>query len=131
MSERRDAVVAVVNNNGKILLARKRPDSSKFFAGLWHVPGETLRDGESDSNGLIRGIMEEAGILIEVGDYIGKHTTPSHREARWYECRAHTYLVTPGGDVDQLRWAFKLEVLDVCKRVSTFWSEDVRAYFEA
>ncbi len=34
------AVSAIVNYNGKILLAKKRPESEKVLAGKWHLPGE-------------------------------------------------------------------------------------------
>ena len=77
------AVVAVVNCRDKILLGKKRKDSPKFLAGEWHIPGETVEDGESDQEALIRGMREEAGLEIEVGKYLGSHATPtSQREAK-------------------------------------------------
>ena len=58
------AVVALVEHEGKILLGKKRQDSEGFFAGKWHIPGETMEDDETDEEALIRGMREEAGIEI-------------------------------------------------------------------
>lgn len=124
------AVVAVVNYEGRVMLGKKHSDSRKFLAGEWHVPGETVRDGESDEDALHRGVREEAGILIEVGRYIGEHTTPTGRQARWYECFAHTDRVSVGEELEAIKWVPKESVLVACgERVNSFWSEEIKIYF--
>lgn len=130
MNEKR-ALIAIVNFNGKILVGKKRSDSSKFFAGEWHVPGETTEGNESDEQALIRGIKEEVGLNIRVGNYIASHVTPtSKREARWYECFADSDKIIVGSDLEDAKFIERNEVLNICgKRVYSFWSEKIIKYF--
>jgi putative restriction endonuclease len=60
----------VVEHNGKILIARRRPGLN--FAGYWEFPGGKLEDGESPQDCLMREFTEELSIKIEVGDYVGQ-----------------------------------------------------------
>ena len=46
------AVVAIVNHDSYILLGKKIKKEKKFFSERWHIPGETLEDGETDEQGL-------------------------------------------------------------------------------
>jgi ADP-ribose pyrophosphatase YjhB (NUDIX family) len=124
------AVVAIVNYHGKILVGKKKTDSLKFLAGKWHIPGETVLSGEDDKAALIRGIREEAGIGIIIGDYIGKSKTPSSKEARWYECFAHTDHVVASSDLEDILWLrkeFVLPFLDM--EVKKFWPKELVSYF--
>ncbi|SRR3989344_8097383 len=125
------AVVAVVNCRDKILLGKKRKDSPKFLAGEWHIPGETVEDGESDQEALIRGMREEAGLEIEVGKYLGNHATPtSQREAKWYECSAKTDKVFVGSDLEDIKWIPRKEVLNYCSpRATELWPQNIQDYF--
>lgn len=127
-----NAVVAIVNYNGKILLGKKRKDSSKFLAGQWHLPGETLDDYESDYNALVRGLKEEAGIDIKVGRYLGKSISPtSKRKVNWYECFSKTDNLIPGSDLEEVKLVLKEEVLSYCsKRAIDLWPKEVVNYFK-
>ena len=130
MNERR-ALVAIVNFNGKILVGKKRKDSSKFLAGEWHIPGETSEANETDEEALIRGIREEAGLQIKVGNYLASHVTPtSKREARWYECFAQSNKLIIGSDLEDAKFVDRKEVLNICgKKVYSFWPEKIIEYF--
>jgi 8-oxo-dGTP pyrophosphatase MutT (NUDIX family) len=125
------AVVAVVNYKGKILIGKKRLDSHKILAGQWHIPGETIEEGETDEQALKRGMMEEAGLEIRVGRYLGKTIIPtSHSEARWYECFANTVAATPSEELIELKWADKSEVPDrIGYRAKSLWPPEIRDYF--
>jgi 8-oxo-dGTP diphosphatase len=125
------AVVAVVNYQDKILLGKKRRDSLKFLAGEWHIPGETVEDGELDQEALKRGIKEETGLEITVGRYLGNHTTPtSQREIKWYECYATTDKVVVGSDLEDIRWVKRNEVLIYCSpRAIELLPEEIQNYF--
>ncbi|MBS3092735.1 NUDIX domain-containing protein [Candidatus Pacearchaeota archaeon] len=129
MAQKR-AVVAIVNYNDKVLLGKKRSDSSKFLAGKWHIPGENVEGNETDAEALIRGIREEAGIEIKIGQYLGDSLTPtSHKKARWYECFASSDVVVPGSDLEDLKWVSKREVIEICKERIPFWPKKAIDYF--
>jgi 8-oxo-dGTP diphosphatase len=124
------AVVAIINYNGKILIGKKIKDSPKFLAGKWHIPGETVLPGEDDKTALIRGMREETGISIIIGDYIGKSKTPSLKEARWYECFAQTDKVLAAGDLEKTLWVPKNSVINFLDmEIKRFWPKEVVYYF--
>lgn len=118
-------------SNGKILVGKKRRDSSKFLAGEWHIPGETSEGDETDEATLIRGIKEEAGLDIKVGNYITSHITPtSKREARWYECFSESDKLVIGSDLEDAKFVERNEVLNICgERVYSFWPKEIIKYF--
>ena len=112
------------------MLGKKRRDSYKVLAGHWHVPGETVEEGETDESALIRGVKEETGLDITVGRYIGCSITPtSHKQARWYECFATSDKAIPGSDLEEVRWVFRNSVLTECGQKSIEWPDDIKDYF--
>jgi len=124
------ALVAIVNFNGKILIGKKRSDSLKFLAGEWHIPGETAEADETDEEALIRGIKEEAGINIRVGKYIASHKTPIGESAKWYECFAETDIVKPGSDLEDAMFVPRQEVLNRCsEKAYSRWTREIIDYF--
>ena len=58
----------VVDADRRILLARRayEPD-----AELWDTPGGFLEEGEDPAIGLRRELLEETGLTIEIGDFVG------------------------------------------------------------
>ena len=60
------AAVALLNEEGKVLLARRPPGRS--LAGLWEFPGGKVDAGEDPETALIRELMEELGIEIARAD---------------------------------------------------------------
>jgi len=60
---------AVIENNGRILICRRR--EGERFGGLWEFPGGKTEPGESPEKALSREIREELDLEIEVGDRIG------------------------------------------------------------
>ena len=125
------AVIAIVNFEGKILLGKKKTSSPKFLAGEWHIPGETVEFGESDSEALIRGIKEEANISVKVGRYVGSSITPTSKKlANWYECFAETDKFIAGSDLEEIKWVSRKDVLDlISPRVSENWPMKILDYF--
>ena len=64
--QRRIVTAAVVERDGKILVARRRPEL--VAGGLWEFPGGKLEDGESPERGLARELEEELGVTAKVGE---------------------------------------------------------------
>ena len=67
MKDRRtvkDVCCALIEDNGKFLVARRNSQDS--FGGLWEFPGGSLEPDESKEDCLKREIKEELGVDIEV-----------------------------------------------------------------
>jgi 8-oxo-dGTP diphosphatase len=62
MSERIVVVAAVVERNGKFLIARRVKGT--HLAGYWEFPGGKVHDGESQQAALEREIAEELGTTV-------------------------------------------------------------------
>jgi 8-oxo-dGTP diphosphatase len=64
--QRRIVTAAVVERDGKVLVARRRPEL--IAGGLWEFPGGKLEAGESPEQGLARELEEELGVAARVGE---------------------------------------------------------------
>jgi ADP-ribose pyrophosphatase YjhB (NUDIX family) len=66
------ASAVVVDDEGRLLLA-KRTDNS-----LWTIPGGTMKPGESIAETAIREVKEETGLDVEVVSLVGIYSNPNH-----------------------------------------------------
>ncbi|MBJ3558611.1 pyrimidine (deoxy)nucleoside triphosphate diphosphatase [Salmonella enterica subsp. enterica serovar Derby] len=66
-----DVVAAIIERDGKILLAQRSPDADQ--PGMWEFAGGKVEPGESQPQALVRELREELGIEAIVGDYITSH----------------------------------------------------------
>ncbi|MEZ5175158.1 MAG: NUDIX domain-containing protein [Acidimicrobiia bacterium] len=66
------ASAVVVDDEGRLLLA-KRTDNS-----LWTIPGGTMKPGESIAETAIREVKEETGLEVEVVSLVGIYSNPNH-----------------------------------------------------
>ena len=66
-----DVVAAIIESEGKILLAR-RPENGDQ-PGLWEFPGGKVEAGETQPAALARELLEELGITAQIGDYVASH----------------------------------------------------------
>lgn len=66
-----DVVAAIINRDGKILLAQR--DNSSDQAGLWEFPGGKVEVNESQPQALARELYEELGIIAEVGSFVASN----------------------------------------------------------
>jgi 8-oxo-dGTP diphosphatase len=60
-----DVVAAVIERDGRILIARRPP--ALHLGGLWEFPGGKRQPGESAAAALEREIREELGATVTVG----------------------------------------------------------------
>ncbi|GAA3230731.1 NUDIX domain-containing protein [Actinocorallia longicatena] len=55
-----------------LLVRRRRPPG----AGLWSIPGGRVEAGESDAAALVREVLEETGLAVEAGEFLGRVEIP-------------------------------------------------------
>ena len=66
-----DVVAAIIEQNGKILLAQRPAHADQ--AGMWELAGGKVEQGESQPHALIRELREELGIIAQPTRYIACH----------------------------------------------------------
>ena len=72
-------------------------------AGLWSIPGGRLLDGEDDRSGVARELLEETGLVVEVGDLLGSVELGDY-DIRDYACTVITGALAAGDDAMACRW---------------------------
>ncbi len=66
------ASAVVVDDEGRLLMA-KRTDNE-----LWTIPGGGMKPGETIADAAVREVKEETGIDVEVVTLVGIYTNPQH-----------------------------------------------------
>ncbi|MGF1551962.1 MAG: 8-oxo-dGTP diphosphatase MutT [Paracoccaceae bacterium] len=106
------AAVALVDVDGRVLLARRPP--GKSMAGLWEFPGGKLEEGETPENCLIRELREEIGIDTWQS-CLAPLTFASHAYEKFhllmplYVCRKWEGIPRPR-EGQELRWVGKRDL---------------------
>jgi ADP-ribose pyrophosphatase YjhB (NUDIX family) len=67
------AITAVVRNEAGDILLQRRTDNN-----LWALPGGAQDIGESIAETVVREVLEETGIEVEVAGLVGIYTNPHH-----------------------------------------------------
>ncbi len=114
----------VVDDAGRVLLARRayEPD-----AGLWDLLGGFLEEGESPLDGLHRELLEETGLEVETGPFLGA-VVDTYGEGEGvtsvlnlvWEAHVVAGEPRPADDVSELRW-FALDELPPPDELAFRW----------
>jgi 8-oxo-dGTP pyrophosphatase MutT (NUDIX family) len=128
------AVIAIIAHNDSILLGKKKAGLG-FLGGKWHIPGETLEEGESDEQGVLRGMKEELGITVSISSFLGSHVSLKNTKAKWYLCSPRSFDVVAGSDLEDFKWVPKKEVVQFLldnrgEESVALWPEQVADYFK-
>jgi len=87
-------VAALIEQQGRYLITQRAPTASLPL--LWEFPGGRVEMGESDERALVRELLEDMEIDIEVKDKVFEVTKEYERyviEFATYECRMlHSYI---------------------------------------
>lgn len=108
-------VGAVIIRGERVLAARRtRPVA---LAGLWEFPGGKVEAGEAPRDALVREILEELTLVVELGDEV-LHPDSPWRISDEYVLRLFLATetggeLTPGDTHDELRWLLPDEFNDV------------------
>lgn len=99
------AVQALVERDGKLLLARRALDPGR---GLCDLPGGFLREGEEPLAGLRRELYEETGLEVQPGEFRGAWLDPY--DGRFvlgltWDAMVLSGEPRPADDVAELWWA--------------------------
>jgi ADP-ribose pyrophosphatase YjhB (NUDIX family) len=114
----------VVDETDRLLLARRAREPD---AGLWDTPGGFLDEGEHPFDALRRELLEEAGLDVEVGAFVGAHMDVygDAEDAKpvlnlVWEARVTSGEERPADDVSELRW-FGLDELPRDEELAFRW----------
>ncbi len=96
----RVAVNAVIERDGRVLLARRRD------IGWWNLPGGGLELGETVDAGLAREAREEIGVEIRIVRLVGVYSKPQKREVVLTFLCALADDATPGlsDEISEVGW---------------------------
>jgi len=98
----------VVDDTGRLLLAKRAVEPD---AGLWDTVGGFVEEGEDALGALQREVLEETGLEVEVGDFVGAYAdrygdepeAPTALILAW-EALAVRGEPHPADDVAEVRW---------------------------
>jgi ADP-ribose pyrophosphatase YjhB (NUDIX family) len=105
-------VGAVVVHEGRLLVVRRGHDPGR---GLWSVPGGRVEAGETLARACAREVLEETGLVVEVGALVGTVERPSGEGATYVIDDLECAVVGPstpraGDDADDVRWVDREEL---------------------
>jgi ADP-ribose pyrophosphatase YjhB (NUDIX family) len=106
----------VADGQGRLLMIKRGHEPG---AGLWSIPGGRIEPGETDAEAVVREMIEETGLTVEVGRLIGRVQRPGLNGAvidiRDYAATVTGGTLRAGDDAADARWVTpaELEWLDI------------------
>jgi 8-oxo-dGTP diphosphatase len=95
----------VTDPQGRLLMIKRGREPG---AGLWSIPGGRIEPGETDSEALVREMLEETSLTVEVGRLLGRVQRPGLDGAvidiKDYAATVTGGTLRPGDDAAEARW---------------------------
>ena len=105
------AGAVVTDEQGRLLMIKRGHEPG---AGLWSIPGGRIEPGETDAEALVREMIEETGLAVEVGPLIGRVQRPGLNgtviDIRDYAATVTGGTLRPGDDAADARWVQAAEL---------------------
>ncbi len=104
---------AVIHQQGRVLIAQ-RP-AHGLLGGMWEFPGGKLQPGEDLASCLKREILEELGVPVSVGGWLGvyRHAYTHFRVTlHAFECALENGSQPQANEHTELRWVAPAELTD-------------------
>lgn len=121
--------LAIIENEGKILVSKVKPERVRDFNGLQYVfPGGKVEQDETLEDALVREIKTETGLMITPIGQVSYNVDPvTKKDVYYYHCQAEEYkepLIIDNSNTDKLLW---VEFNDLDKYHS-YYCPDVKEY---
>ena len=109
-------VGAVIFNNAEVLLAKRGKEPGY---GKWSIPGGAVELGETLKEGLLREIMEETSLQVEIGGMVEVLEWISRDENNQikyhyvlvdYWCKCLSVEINPSSDALDAKWVLLSEI---------------------
>ena len=101
----------VTDGQGRLLMIKRGHEPG---AGLWSIPGGRIEPGETDAEALVREMLEETGLTVQVGRLIGGVQRPGLDgtviDIRDYAATVTGGTLAPGDDAADARWVDMAEM---------------------
>jgi 8-oxo-dGTP diphosphatase len=101
----------VTDEQGRLLMIQRGHDPG---AGLWSIPGGRIEPGETDTQALVREMLEETNLQVKVGRLIGRVQRPGLGGAvidiRDYAATVTGGTLRAGDDAADARWVTTAEL---------------------
>jgi ADP-ribose pyrophosphatase YjhB (NUDIX family) len=95
----------VTDPRGRLLMIKRGREPG---AGLWSIPGGRIEPGETDREALVREMLEETSLTVEVGRLLGRVQRPGLDGAvidiKDYAATVVSGTLRPGDDAADARW---------------------------
>ena len=95
----------VTDGQGRLLMIKRGHEPG---AGLWSIPGGRIEPGETDAEALVREMLEETSLAVEVGRLLGRVQRPGLDGAvidiSDYAATVIGGTLCPGDDAADARW---------------------------
>jgi 8-oxo-dGTP diphosphatase len=117
----------VTDGQGRLLMIKRGREPG---AGLWSIPGGRIEPGETDAEALVREMLEETSLTVQVGRLLGQVRRPGLNGAvidiRDYTATVIGGALRPGDDAADARWVAvgemdSLEITDGLIEALTDW----------
>ncbi len=115
-------MAAFVVDDGRALLGKRANDPD---AGRWDLLGGFLEEGEQPLDGLRRELLEETGVEVEPGEFLGAYLDTYGTDGTTvlnlvFEASIASGELTAADDVAELRW-FGLDDLPAREDLAFTW----------